>query len=90
MFPTKSFDRESVRTEHALRHAKVLDSVAEADNVAGSFDGAWRIIIRIRILEAGDRICYHGVLDSFRTPKDAFIYASQQDLRPVIFHKLRF
>ena len=34
---------------------------------------------------SGDRICYHGVLDSFRNPKlAASLYASQGEERPVL------
>ena len=34
---------------------------------------------------SGDRICYHGVLDSFRNPKlAAAVYASQGDADPVL------
>ena len=34
---------------------------------------------------SGDRICYHGVLDSFRNPKlAAAVYASQGDTDPVL------
>ena len=36
MFPTKSFDTEQRRTEHAISHATVLDSVAGHDDCAGS------------------------------------------------------
>ena len=34
---------------------------------------------------SGDRICYHGVLDMFRNPKQAAaVYASQQEKNPVL------
>ncbi len=34
---------------------------------------------------SGDRICYHGVLDSFRNPKlAASVYASQGGEEPVL------
>ena len=37
MFPTKTYDSEAHRTEHALRHAAVLDAVAAQEDIAGSF-----------------------------------------------------
>ena len=30
MYPTKAFDNEERRSEHAIRHANVLDAVAES------------------------------------------------------------
>jgi len=34
---------------------------------------------------SGDRICYHGVMDSFRNPKSAaYLYAAQQEKVPVL------
>ena len=37
MYPTKSFDSEEHRLEHALRHARVLDAVAGEKDIAGCF-----------------------------------------------------
>ena len=37
MYPTKSFDCEWHRRDHALRHASVLNSVSKYDDIAGSF-----------------------------------------------------
>ena len=36
MFPTKSFDWEGKRLEHALRHCRVLDTVRSYPDIAGS------------------------------------------------------
>lgn len=80
MFPTKSFDSEEHRLEHALRHAKVLDSIASHDDISGSFAWCMFDYNTHKDFGSGDRICYHGVLDMFRNPKLASaVYASQED-----------
>ncbi|MBQ1407304.1 MAG: glycoside hydrolase family 2 protein [Eubacterium sp.] len=85
MFPTKSFDCEEHRLEHAIRHANVLDAVASKDDIAGSFGWCMADYNTHRDFGSGDRICHHGVLDMFRNPKlAAFVYASQQDDTPVL------
>ncbi|MBO4374684.1 MAG: glycoside hydrolase family 2 protein [Lachnospiraceae bacterium] len=85
MFPTKAFDCEEHRSEHAYRHAKVLNDVNGQDDIAGSFGWCMTDYNTHRDFGSGDRICYHGVMDMFRNPKmAAFVYASQQDERPVL------
>lgn len=85
MFPTKSFDCEGHRMEHAMRHARVLDALAENEDIAGSFGWCMFDYNTHQDFGSGDRICYHGVLDMFRNPKmAAAIYASQQEERPVL------
>ena len=80
MFPTKTFDCEDHRTEHALRHARVLDSVASHGDISGSFGWCMADYNTHRDFGSGDRICYHGVLDMFRNPKmAAAVYACQQN-----------
>ena len=80
MFPTKAFDCEDHRVEHALRHARVLDAVASQDDISGSFGWCMADYNTHKDFGSGDRICYHGVLDMFRNPKlAAAVYASQQD-----------
>ena len=78
MFPTKAFDSELHRQEHALRHCNVLDSVAGEDDIAGSFGWCMFDYNTHKDFGSGDRICYHGVMDMFRNPKmAAYVYASQ-------------
>ncbi|MBR6916724.1 MAG: glycoside hydrolase family 2 protein, partial [Clostridia bacterium] len=80
MFPTKSYDCERVRTEQAIRHAAVLDAVAGADDISGSFAWCMFDYNTHRDFGSGDRICYHGVLDMFRNPKTAAcVYSAMQD-----------
>ena len=86
MFPTKSFDSELHRQEHALRHCNVLDSVMEQEDIAGSFGWCMFDYNTHKDFGSGDRICYHGVMDMFRNPKmAAFVYAGQNDsIDPVL------
>ena len=85
MFPTKAFDDEGHRREHALRHACVLDSAAAHEDIGGTFGWCMFDYNTHKDFGSGDRICYHGVLDMFRNPKlAASVYASCQDDWPVL------
>ncbi|SDW80453.1 beta-galactosidase [Lachnospiraceae bacterium KHCPX20] len=85
MYPTKSFDWEEHQKEHTLRHAKVLDAVKGAGDVAGSFAWCMFDYNTHKDFGSGDRICYHGVMDMFRNPKmAASVYEAQQTKRPVL------
>ena len=80
MFPTKTYDSEAHRLEHALRHANVLDAVAAQEDIAGSFGWCMFDYNTHRDFGSGDRICYHGVLDMYRNPKlAASVYAAQRE-----------
>ncbi len=79
MFPTKTYDSEAHRLEHALRHAAVLDAVAGEKGIAGSFGWCMFDYNTHRDFGSGDRVCYHGVLDMFRNPKTAAaVYAARR------------
>ena len=85
MFPTKSFDNWERRQEHALRHARVLNGAMESGVHAGCFGWCMFDYGTHRDFGSGDRLCYHGVMDSFRNPKTAAaLYLSQQDEEPVL------
>lgn len=85
MFPTKSFDAEDHRTEHLLRHTRVLDGYYGEEDIAGGFGWCMADYNTHKDFGSGDRICYHGVLDMFRNPKSAAaVYAAQQDERMVL------
>ena len=85
MYPAKTFDDEAQRTEQALRHAAVLDAVAEQKDIAGSFGWCMFDYNTHRDFGSGDRICYHGVLDMFRNPKTAAaVYAARRGELPVL------
>ena len=80
MYPTKPFDWEEKRLEHALRHARVINAVGKEADIAGSFGWCMFDYNTHKDFGSGDRICYHGVTDMFRNFKlAASVYASQQD-----------
>ena len=85
MYPTKAFDNEERRSEHAISHANVLDAVAGQSDIAGSFGWCMFDYNTHKDFGSGDRICYHGVMDMFRNPKlAASIYACEQEQTPVL------
>ena len=85
MFPTKPFDTWERRQEHALRHARVQEAAAAAGKHIGCIGWCMFDYAPHKDFGSGDRICYHGVLDSFRNPKlAAALYASQADNLPVL------
>ena len=80
MFPTKTYDSEPHRLEHALRHANVLDAVAGEPDIAGALGWCMFDYNTHRDFGSGDRICYHGVLDMFRNPKCAsYVYSEMKE-----------
>lgn len=80
MYPTKPFDPEEHRLEHALRHARVINAVGKEEDIAGSFGWCMFDYNTHKDFGSGDRICYHGVTDMFRNPKmAASVYATQQE-----------
>ncbi len=80
MYPTKTFDSEAHRTQHAVRHANVIDAVAGSDEHSGSSGWCAFDYNTHKDFGSGDYICYHGVMDMFRNPKlAAAVYKSQAD-----------
>ncbi|MBR2067478.1 MAG: glycoside hydrolase family 2 protein [Solobacterium sp.] len=80
MYPTKNYDSWEKRQEHALRHARVLNGAMSDKEHIGCIQWCMFDYATHKDFGSGDRICYHGVLDSFRNPKlAASLYASQQD-----------
>ena len=85
MFPTKSFDWEGKRLEHALRHCRVLDTVRKNKDIAGSTGWCMFDYNTHQDFGSGDRVCYHGVMDMFRNPKlAAYAYAAEGCDTPVL------
>ncbi|MDD4311532.1 MAG: glycoside hydrolase family 2 TIM barrel-domain containing protein [Eubacteriales bacterium] len=80
MYPTKKFDCEEKRVEHALRHIRVLNSAYGANEISGAVGWCMSDYNTHKDFGSGDKICYHGVMDMFRLPKfAASAYRSQQD-----------
>ncbi len=85
MFPTKSFDPWERRQEHALRHARVINDAKKDGNHIGAIEWCMTDYATHKDFGSGDRICYHGVMDSFRNPKDAaYFWATNQEKNEVI------
>ena len=85
MYPTKSFDREELRRNHAVRHANVQNAAFGSKRISGAIGWCMADYNTHKDFGSGDRICYHGVTDMFRVPKfAASVYASQQDNFPVL------
>ncbi len=85
MFPTKPCDTWQRRQEHALRHARVQSDAAADGQHVGCISWCMFDYATHRDFGSGDRICYHGVMDSFRNPKSAaYLYAAQQEQEPVL------
>ncbi len=85
MFPTKPFDTEKRRVEHAMRHSKVLERMMGESNISGAIGWCMNDYQTHRDFGSGDRICYHGVLDGFRQQKLAsYVYSSQKEDEPVL------
>ena len=80
MYPTKRFDCEEKRVEHALRHLRVLNSAYGTDEISGAIGWCMSDYNTHKDFGSGDKICYHGVTDLFRLPKfAAYAYRSQED-----------
>ncbi len=85
MFPTKRYDPEPHRVEHALRHYRVLTAAFVRRRIAGAIGWCMCDYNTHYEFGSGDQVCYHGVMDMFRIPKYASaVYAAQQDDQPVL------
>jgi len=85
MFPTKKFDDEAHRIEHAVRHLRVQNDSFRYKSIMGAIGWCMNDYNTHKDFGSGDRICYHGVMDMFRISKYAAAsYASQQSDFPVL------
>ncbi len=86
MFPTKKFDQEKKRIEHALRHLRVLNDMYKSKDISGAIGWCMVDYNTHKDFGSGDKICYHGVMDMFRTEKMAsYAYLSQQEEEDVMY-----
>ncbi len=77
MFPTKKYDNELHRIEHVHRHLKVQDDSFKYNENAGAIGWCMFDYNTHKDFGAGDKICYHGVMDIFRIKKPAAdVYAA--------------
>ena len=84
MFPTKRFDQEAKRLEHALRHLRVLEAMYKDGRISGAIGWCMFDYNTHKDFGSGDKICYHGVMDMYRMPKlAASVYAMQGEV-PVL------
>ncbi len=80
MFPTKHIDNVERVQEHVDRHARVHNMLGADVRYAGGIGWCAFDYNTHSDFGSGDRICYHGVSDIFRTPKPAAgFYRSQCD-----------
>jgi beta-galactosidase len=85
IFPTKKFDNEQRRLDHAMRHLAVQEANFKYESCSGAIGWCMNDYNTHSEFGSGDRICYHGVMDMFRIPKyAAAVYASQQRKHPVL------
>ena len=78
--PAKRQDPEQHLVSHAVRYLEILNHAYGDPEIAGSIGWCMCDYNTHKDFGAGDRICHHGVLDMFRTPKwAAHVYASQCD-----------
>jgi len=70
-FPTKTIDAYERQLEHVIRHARVHDNLASDPQYSGGIGWCAFDYNTHNNFGSGDRICYHGVTDIFRTPKPA-------------------
>lgn len=85
MFPTKKFDDEAHRIEHVKRHLNVQEANFANPIISGAIGWCMFDYNTHKDFGSGDRICYHGVMDMFRIPKDAaYVYASQGSKKPIL------
>ncbi len=79
-YPVKTTDDDERQREHTLRHARIHDQLASDPGYAGGLGWCAFDYNTHSNFGAGDRVCYHGVLDIFREPKPAAgFYKSQVD-----------
>lgn len=87
MFPTKMYDDEAKRLEHAKRHLNVINSAkAPKNGISGAIGWVFSDYQTHEEFGSGDLICHHGVLDIYRNPKTASYAYKAEGSSDVVFH----
>jgi len=87
MYPARRYDNEERLVELAMRHARVHNEAGLNGDTGGALAWVFADYNTHYEFGAGDRVCYHGVMDMYRIPKlAAFGYAAQREssLGPVL------
>lgn len=87
MYPTKKFDCEERQAGLVSRHLRIQNDVCANPKISGAIGWCAFDYNTHKDFGSGDRICYHGVMDMFRTAKfAAFVYKSQvsPEIEPVL------
>lgn len=85
MFPTKSYDDSPHKLQHTLRYARMLDGVFASPTTSGAIGWCMFDYNTHRDFGSGDRVCYHGVMDMFRNPKQASgVFTSLNSSKPYL------
>lgn len=86
MFPTKRYDSEKHRIEHAKRHLNVINSMMDPNNkISGAIGWCMADYNTHQEFGSGDKVCHHGVLDMFRIPKIAsYAYSAEGINKPFL------
>lgn len=80
IYPTKPFDGEERQLRHAQIHARVQNANFAREDALGAIGWCAFDYQTHGDYGSGDKICYHGVMSMFRTPKYAAgVYRSQVD-----------
>jgi len=92
MYPTKTYDSVERQIKHAVKHMQIQDKQYQDDNIAGASGWCAFDYNTHADFGSGDRVCYHGVCDMFRTKKmAAYVYQSQMDPKKnTIIHIARY
>lgn len=84
-YPAKSFDRESVLLQQALRHARALDAAYGDPDMCGVFGGYLSDFISGGNSGASNSICSYAICDRSRIKKlAAYVYMAQQEKQPIL------
>lgn len=88
VYPTKAYDSVERQIKHAVKHIQIQDKQYQNDDIAGASGWCAFDYNTHADFGSGDRICYHGVCDTFRIKKmAAYGYQSQMDpaQKPIIY-----